>query len=192
MPELLTLSEIHEVYADAFLTDEANHLLFLSVWGRDTALQEFLARLQLSRSDNGIKDFHITGGEINQYVTIPNVENLDKTIAKTSRNTLLGELTQLWIYDKIAVSADLANHRALMIYSNDDVQNDPWPIIKNVCPLPLLDEWREIFIKKCFDKKWIYRLDRGFGVSGYFIEMKADELELVMTEMIQRGELSLN
>jgi hypothetical protein len=192
MPELLTLSEIHEVYTDAYLTDDANHLLFLSVWGRDTALQEFLARLQLPRSENGIKDFHITGTEINQYVIVPNVENLDKAIAKTSRNTILGELTQLWIYDKIAVSADLANHRALMLYSNDDVHSDPWPIIKNVCPLPLLNEWRETFLKKCFEKKWIYLLDKGFGVGGYFIEINVDELELVITEMIQRDQLSIN
>jgi len=192
MPQLFTLSEIHEVYADAYLTDDANHLLFLSVWGRDTALQEFLARLQLPQSENGIKNFHITGTEMNQYVIVPNVDNLDKTIAKTSRNTILGELTQLWIYDKIAVTADMANHRALMLYSNDDAQPDPWPIIKNVCPLPLLNEWRETFLKKCFEKKWIYHLDKGFGISGYFIEINADELEQVMTEMIQQGQLSIN
>ncbi len=60
MTTLLTLSAIHDVYADAYLADDSGRLLFLSVWGRDTALQELLARLQLPRSDNGIREFTLS------------------------------------------------------------------------------------------------------------------------------------
>lgn len=38
-PALLSISEAPGLFADAVLTDEAQNLLFLSVWGRDSTLR---------------------------------------------------------------------------------------------------------------------------------------------------------
>jgi len=40
---LMQLDVIPDLYVDASLVDTCDKLLFLSLWGRDTAIQEFLA-----------------------------------------------------------------------------------------------------------------------------------------------------
>ncbi len=187
---LFKISAIDGVYIDAFLTDESNRLVFLSLWGRDTALQELIARLQLPKSDNGIRDFHILGhnGE-RHFVTVPNVDDLEKNTFKTG-NTIFGVLTQMWIYDRLATKADLTNHRGLILYHQDDGRPDLWPLVKTVCPLPLLDHWREVFLARCFEKQWIKFLENGFGMSGFYVHL-GDDIEAVVTEMIHNQQLQL-
>ena len=187
---LFTLSAIPDVYADAWLTDDAGSLLFLSVWGRDTALQELLARLQLPRSDNGIREFTLHHGEIKRLVRVPNVDGLDKITAKTPSHTVFGVLTHLWIYDQLAVRPDQVNHRALMLYDIEEGEPDPWPLFKTVCPLPMLDGWKDIILSRCQQRQWIRPVAQGAGIAGIAIELDA-QLEPMMTEMIRRGELTL-
>jgi len=187
---LLELSDISGIYTDAALTDDFGNLLFISVWGRDIAMQEFLGRMSLPKSENGIQRFNIIGETQTKIVIIPNVDDLDKTAYKVSKPTIYGELTQMWIYNKIAVSPDFTTHRALMLYSSENHKPDLWPLIKSVCHLPLLDSWKEIFIKKCFDNHWIRNLNNGFGIKGIYIDL-GDEVETVMSQMIQDYELTL-
>jgi hypothetical protein len=188
MTTMMTLSAIADVYADSYLADDSGGLLFLSVWGRDTALHEFLARLQLPRSENGIREFTLTSGEFKKLVRVPNVDELDKATLGVGL-TIFGPLTQLWIYDKLALDPDLINYRALMLHGVERPV-DPWPLIKTVCPLPLLDEWRECFLSRCRQHQWIRSMENGVGIAGTLIELD-DELESMITEMIQLGELTL-
>ncbi len=188
--DLMKISVIDDLYVDAVLTDESSHLLFLSLWGRDTALQEFMARVQLPVSDNGIRDFHVTGTGFDQYVQIQSVDALEKTSAKTSRDTVFGQLTQLWIYHQRVSSPDRVNRRAVMLYRPDE-QIDPWPIVKSVCHLPLLDHWRDTIINCCYSRDWLRCLDNGLGVKGALIDLSSDDVEIVITEMIHNYELTL-
>ena len=187
--KLMQLTEINGVYADAYLTDESNKLIFLSVWGRDTALQEFIARLQMPKAENGIRDFHILSEKIRQFVTVPNVDDLEKTTIKTP-DTILGVMTQMWIYDRLAVKPDNTNHRALMLYRTQDKRPDLWPVVKSVCPLPLLDHWQDIFLAMCFDKQWIKMLEHGSGMSGLYVHL-GDDLDQVVSDMIRNVQLTL-
>jgi hypothetical protein len=129
MTTMMTLSAIADVYADAYLADDSGSLLFLSVWGRDTALQELLARLQLPRSENGIREFTLASGEFKKLVRVPNVDELDKATLSVGL-TIFGPLTQLWIIDKLALDPDLVNHRALMLHGVDSVSgSDHWRVV---------------------------------------------------------------
>jgi len=56
---LMQVDEAPELFADAILVDAADNLLFLSLWGRDTALQEFLARLSLPSHEGGLDSFFL-------------------------------------------------------------------------------------------------------------------------------------
>ncbi len=188
--DLMKISVIDDLYVDAVLTDESSHLLFLSLWGRDTALQEFMARVQLPASDNGIRDFHVTGVGFDQYVQIPSVDALEKTSAKTSRDTVFGQLTQLWIYHQRVSTPDRVNRRAVMLYRPNE-QIDPWPTIKSVCHLPLLDHWRDAVVDCCYTRDWLRGLDNGLGVKGALIDLSSDDVEIVITEMIRNYELTL-
>ncbi|MCG7928965.1 MAG: hypothetical protein ABW104_18020 [Candidatus Thiodiazotropha sp. 6PLUC2] len=189
MTTLFKISAIADVYADAYLADDSGNLLFLSVWGRDTALQELIARLQLPRSENGIREFNIIGNYTKYLVSVPNVDDLDKISLGVSQ-TIFGKLTQLWIYTKLAILPDLVNHRGLMLHADDQTDIDEWPLFKMVCPMPMLDEWREVFLNRCHKKQWIKPLTNGVGVAGTLIELD-DELEPLITNMINEGELTL-
>ncbi len=118
------------------------------------------------------------------------MDELDKITTKTPSDTLFGKLTQLWIYDKLAIRPDPVNHRALMLYDPEVGLPDPWPLLKTVCPLPLLDYWKEAFLAHCRQQQWIRPLDNGVGVAGLSIELD-DTLEPMMTEMIHRQVLTL-
>src|SRR5690606_15457783 len=47
---LYRIDECPDLMTDGCVGDEQGNLVFLSVWARDTAVQEFLARLTLGRS----------------------------------------------------------------------------------------------------------------------------------------------
>ncbi|MFU7548386.1 hypothetical protein ACM9NK_30665, partial [Pseudomonas paraeruginosa] len=44
---LYRIDECPDVMADACVGDDQGNLIFLSIWARDTAVQQFLARLTL-------------------------------------------------------------------------------------------------------------------------------------------------
>jgi hypothetical protein len=56
--------------------------------------------------------------------------------------------------------------------------------------MPLHDEWRESFLSRCRQRRWIRLLEHGVGIAGTLIEL-GEDLEPMITEMIQRGEITL-
>ena len=56
---LYRIDECPDLMADAYVGDEQGNLVFLSIWARDTAVQEFLARLTLGRDEQGLDQFHV-------------------------------------------------------------------------------------------------------------------------------------
>ncbi|WP_198263462.1 hypothetical protein [sulfur-oxidizing endosymbiont of Gigantopelta aegis] len=76
MNTLYKIDEVSDLYVDAFLIDQSQ-LVFLSVWGRDTALQEFFARLTLPKSEQGLREIHLENLNTNQthFIDIPDIEN---------------------------------------------------------------------------------------------------------------------
>ncbi|MBC8209447.1 MAG: hypothetical protein H8E21_00160, partial [Gammaproteobacteria bacterium] len=57
----LLIPEVHGVFVDAILTDEASNLVFGSFWGRDTAIRELQGRLTLAQSAGGLSAFTVQG-----------------------------------------------------------------------------------------------------------------------------------
>ena len=56
---LYRIDECPDVMADACVGDDQGNLIFLSIWARDTAVQQFLARLTLGRDEQGLDQFHV-------------------------------------------------------------------------------------------------------------------------------------
>ena len=75
---LYRIDECPDVMADACVGDDQGNLIFLSIWARDTAVQQFLARLTLGRDEQGLDQFHVItdqGGSV--PVFIGNVDRLE-------------------------------------------------------------------------------------------------------------------
>ena len=100
-PVLMPITETPGLYADAVLTDDGNNLLFLSLWGRDTAVQEFRARLSLPVHEGGLDNFHLEGLP---FVQIGNPERLVTDSGRTPSQLIFGSLVHLWLYDRLAES----------------------------------------------------------------------------------------
>ena len=62
MSALIALREAPDVFADAALVDDAERLLFLSLWGRDTSIQHCLAMLSLPTAEGGSDELTLTDG----------------------------------------------------------------------------------------------------------------------------------
>ncbi|MFL9694782.1 hypothetical protein, partial [Aeromonas veronii] len=55
------LEEFPDVFADACLRDAEGRMLLLSLYGRDTALNQFVAAISLPASQLGVGAFHLVG-----------------------------------------------------------------------------------------------------------------------------------
>lgn len=188
--ELLKVEDVSDVFCDALLTDTAS-VLFMSLWGRDTALQELLARLTLKSSDGGLRGLHV--GE--RYVDMSNSESLEKYSGRLPTSSLLGSIAHMWLYDPIVLAPDRANRRAVLLHRGSpgpEVEVDArlWALIRELCHLPLLDAWREPVMAVFIDNEWVRTLP-GHGLTGYVIDLSSQQIETFISNAVRTGGLSV-
>lgn len=188
MNTLYKIDEVSDLYVDAFLTDQSQ-LIFLSVWGRDTALQEFFARLTLPKSEQGLREIHLENLNTNQthFIDIPDIEKLEKTNGR-AQSKVFGQLSHVFIYDKLAIKPDALNNRALLFYL--DEKPDIWEIVKEACHLPLLDHWKETVLSTFEQQGWIQTLN-GEGIQAIKVNFVHQYVESVLAQQIKEGCLAL-
>ena len=197
MPTLFQIPESPGLFVDAALTDEANSLLFLSVWGRDTAAHEFIARLSLKPGDGGLDSFRIkplAGEGGTRLINAGNAERLEKLTARTAQ-TLFGSLTQMWLFDPLCQQPDLSNRRALVLArSGDDpkaIEDRVWRAVLDTCHLPLLPYWRPTILAACRDREWTKPLP-GHGIDAVRIDLSPEAVEPVISGLIRHSALTLD
>jgi hypothetical protein len=194
VPVLMEVVEAPGLFADALLTDERGSLLFISLWGRDTAVQELLARMTLANQEGGISALHVNTQAGPQVVHLDRMPSMDKHTGRMPPRNLFGDLIQLWVYDRLAVEPDRANRRALMLHRPDDpdavLQERLWTLVREVCHLPLLAEWREPVLAMLELNAWIQPL-QGRAISAWRLELGDPKLEQDISLRIRRRELRL-
>ena len=201
MQPLLPVVDAPGLYADAVLTDDSDNLLFLSLWGRDTAIQEFRARLSLPEREGGLDNFrleHPDGRRI--FVQIGDGERLASESGRTSTRTIFGALVHLWLYDRLATHPDRANRRALLLYEEKAGTPEPaslgrfqerlWAQVRETCHLPLLPHWRKEVLDVFQLSNWIRRLE-GVGVCAYAINLVEEEVEEAITRLLRSRKLTI-
>lgn len=122
MPEPTTPNALYQIdecpylMADGCVADEQGNLVFLSVWARDTAIQQFLARLTLGPDEQGLEQFHLlTERGASVPVFVGQADRFDKRSTRAYRRTLFGSLVNLWLFDRRCVRPDKANASALAL-----------------------------------------------------------------------------
>ena len=163
---LYRIDECPDLMADGCVGDENGNLVFLSIWARDTAVLEFLARLTLGRDEQGLDQFHvITEQGASIPVFVGNVENLEKRITRAYRRTLFGALTNVWLFDRRAVKPDKANASAVALLPRESAHrlDRLWLLVRDTCPLPLLDHWRDIVLELLQARSMLTRLPFALG-----------------------------
>lgn len=200
MPDLLSqqklfpIDECPDLMVDACLWEGMFNLMFISVWGRDTAIQSFVARLTLAGHENGLDQFHLFN-ECNASIPlfIHSVDRLEKRFARVYRYTLFGSLTNLWLFDRRCCQPDKSSASAVLLLPDGTVNTTErlWSTVKETCPLPLLDHWRESVLEILETYAMLQALPRGMGrIQGYQINLNVDELKLLLGEKIRHGVLT--
>ncbi|WP_122339490.1 hypothetical protein [Pseudomonas caricapapayae] len=189
MPHLYAVDECPDLFVDACVCDEQRGLVFMSAWGRDTVVQEFFARLTLGSSEGGLEHFHVVHEQRSLPVFVGNVDMLDKRTTRTYKRTLFGSLVHLWIFDKRVARPDLANHVAFALLPPGQHMSEEmlWPLVRETCPLPLLDHWREQVLTLLHQLQMLSALPAPLGpVKAWRLSLRLDELETHLGQLIRQ------
>lgn len=191
---LYRIDECADLMADACIRDEQGNLIFISVWARDTAIQQFLARLTLARDEDGLDHFHLIteqGGSI--PIFIGTVERLEKRLTRSYRRTLFGSMVNLWLFDRRCIRPDksTASALALLPRSVTDPTSRLWQLVKETCPLPLLDHWQAPVLALLRDHNMLQDLPVALGpLRGLRLGLDVPALTEALCELIRHGVLT--
>lgn len=188
---LYPIDECPDLLVDACVCDEERRLIFLSAWGRDTAVQEFLARLTLGHSEGGLEQFHLVQSG-HSLPVFPDAERLEKRTTRQLRGTLFGSLLHVWLFDGRCAVPDRANHLAYaLVRDKVDPLASLWPLVVDTCPLPLLPHWQGPVMELLLQEQMLERLPGALGdLAGWRLRLKLDELQYHLGKRIRAGQLT--
>ena len=150
--QLYHLLEQSDVFVDACAADQRSQLLFLSVYGRDTSLQQLMARLHQPVSQGGVDTVtvRLAGAKADALkALVGDARRLEKATGRIPKAGLLGNLVHAWIFDPQLLEIDHAGRTAWLFNraGNDDSDlGDTWQLVKELSPVPLLETWRDLVI----------------------------------------------
>jgi hypothetical protein len=154
--------EQSDVFVDACASDQHAQLLFLSVYGRDTSVQQLMARLHQPVSQGGVDTLTLrlpTEKFEALKVQIGDARRLEKVTGRIPKAGLLGNLVHAWIFDPKILQVDHAARTAWLFDKLPDkpgpgMETSPaehtqqtWPLVKELSPVPLMETWQETVLQ---------------------------------------------
>lgn len=151
---LYRVKEVSDLFVDACVRDESGRLLMLSIYGRDGAILEFFASFSLPVSQGGLSEFTLLdGGGQPSSVYVADANKLQKLSGRLPKAHVFGNLVHSFLYDPCLLRPDKANRIAWGLYptidssgqavADTEIHDRLWQQVKDLSPLPLLDDWRE-------------------------------------------------
>jgi hypothetical protein len=193
---LYRIKECPELMADACICDEQRNLVFLSVWGRETAVREFLARLTLGADKEGLDQFHLIGEQdLALPVWVGDVERLDKHMTREFRRTLFGSLIHVWLVDKRCAAPDQSNSSAFALLPRHapDRRQRLWQLVQSTSPLPLLDHWRDTVLELLESRSMLSPLPFAWGaIEAHRLILDVPLLTIALGELIRADVLGIS
>jgi hypothetical protein len=196
-PETLyPIRESKDLMADGYLADEGGNLILISLWGRDTAMQQLLARLTLGPEKDGLNSLHIVGPDESVIeLAIANVQALEKRAAREYGRTLFGTIVHLWLFDLRCIEPDKANGTAVILVPKDDplrVQR-LWVVVQDTCPLPLLPHWRDLVLELLKSRSMLSPLPQAKGpLEGFRLALDVPALSEALGNLIRADRLRIS
>lgn len=211
---MFQIDKCADVYVDACVRNEASQLMFLSVFGRDTATKELMARIQIAKGTEGLSTLDLIGHGEHQgqrhTVFVGDARNLEKVTGRMPKG-LYGELTHLWIFqpevrapDKGALQAWLIERREPSVSTSQYMRERVWLAVCEMANVPLLAHWREPVLQEIWDdmvfemgvntqdKDRIARFSAPLGpVVAYRVALSANFPDRV-SKLIRSGKLKLD
>ena len=210
------IQQVSDVHVDACVRNEAGQLMFLSAFGRDTAIKELMARMELGTGDNhSLSELTLKGtcdhaGE-SHAVMVGDPKRLDKHTGRLPKRKLFGNMTHVWIYDPAIREPDKGSRTAWLIDRvvsgatetfNLDIRERIWATIGQLASIPLLPHWRDTVLKavwrdmvfemgKTTSDEYNPRFSKPLGGMQAFRIALTEEFPNVVSSLIKSGQLHL-
>ena len=210
------IQQVSDVHVDACVRNEAGQLMFLSAFGRDTAIKELMARMELGTGDNhSLSELTLKGtcdhaGE-SHAVMVGDPKRLDKHTGRLPKRKLFGNMTHVWIYDPAIREPDKGSRTAWLIdrvitdgteSSSLDIRQRIWATIGQLASIPLLPHWRDTVLKavwrdmvfemgKTTSEEYNPRFSKPLGGMQAFRIALTEEFPNVVSSLIKSGQLHL-
>ena len=190
---LWRLEEAPELFLDSYVAD-GDRAVFLSLWGRDTAIHELMAKLTLPIAEGGWTG--ITPQRDGQSVPLQlDRERLAKRTTRTYRQTRFGSLLNLWLFDQRCQDPDRTNRQCYAIFNERDSQQDKsamlWSRLRDLAAFPLLDHWRPTIVQLLLEHGAIRMLDQmSERLSGVWIDLSLASVQDAIGQLIHSGDLA--
>lgn len=165
------IEEFSELWVDDCLRNSDGRLMFLSYFGRDGSVMQFMAALELGKTERGLNRFHLVDGHGQRHpVDVEGTERLGKHAARLPRQNLFGPMSHNWLYDKGLQNPDRANRIAWVMHRSVDgdklapdalsaLFDKAWNVMVDLSPVALLDHWRQPCLDWCKEKRAVEILD---------------------------------
>ncbi|NIF78092.1 hypothetical protein F3J20_11905 [Paraburkholderia sp. Cy-641] len=150
---LYPVKELQDIFADACVRAPGGELAFISVFGRDGAVQQLYASLHLGIQEGGIRQITLLDPDSSQALAVVPVgdpRRLDKYSGRLPKDNLFGNLVHTWIYDESLLNPSKATGSAWLLVDRETQAHDveslearTWSLIEQLSPIPLLPHWRK-------------------------------------------------
>lgn len=216
---LYSIERCTDTYVDACLRDEAGRLLLMSVYGRDTAIRELQARIQLGASHQDglgemiLKPVEEVGSRIPQRVLIGSAKDLDKITGRLP-SCVYGNLTHMWLFNPVLKTPQKGADVAWVVQPLIDgdgvvdrtreLRQRMWSAVTHLSSIPLLPHWSDIVIAALSKQGMLITMgERGneqvhpllSAPIGNFavckVQLDQEKMAAIVTDLVRRGRLTL-
>lgn len=189
---LRRLAEAPELFMDSYVAD-GDSAVFLSLWGRDTAIHELMAKLTLPLGEGGWDSLSLMGERPCRLHL--DRDRLAKRTTRIYRKTRFGSLLNLWLFDQRCQDPDRVNRQCYAIFNERHSRQDKaamlWSRVRDLAAFPLLDHWRPTVVQLLLEHEAIRMLDStSERVSGVWIDLSLPSVQEAIAQRIHSGELA--
>lgn len=149
------IDDVTDTYVDALVRDETGMLMFMSCYGRDTALREFMGRVQLgAKSKEGLPTLELrpVGQSGRELVQMGDPRRLEKRMGKLPMNIYGKNVGHLFVFDEAVVQPDYGAKQAWVMtqtkLADADMDKLTWQVIQSLSPVPLLPHWQHAVLPR--------------------------------------------
>lgn len=173
-------------------------VVFLSLFGRDTAVNGLLGRLSVGPHDqmylNGVwtlSGVWTMNGADAQFLVIP--QGIGKLQGKMPEPNLFGSVGHLMLYNPLCARPDMGAREAFLLVKADQEQEEwrvqIWKLVTHISPLPLLVHWRDLLLYQLYRSEMLVSLRRSGRLCGWHVRLGI-EYELIVTRLVREGWLT--
>lgn len=190
---LWRLEQAPELFLDTYVADGDN-AVFLSLWGRDTAIHELMANLTLPVAEGGWSSITLQQDEQSLHLRLDR-NRLAKRTTRTYRQTRFGSLLNLWLFDQRCQDPDRTNRQCYAIFNERDSRQDKsamlWSRLRDLAAFPLLDHWQPMVVQLLLEHGAIRMLDQtSERLSGVWIDLSLASVQDAIGQRIHTGDLA--